>query len=87
MPALEMAPVVLETNPAACPGVGSMLGIIQGFTQRGCTGTIPDPREPEPEGLYTSAVAVALTPEFLEVPPDINEKMRPKKVGRFACCT
>jgi hypothetical protein len=85
IPVLVMAPAVLTSGLGAAPG--SIFGMTQGFTQRGCTGTMPDAREPEPEGLYTSAVAVALTPEFEEVPLVINEKTRAKKVGRFACCT
>src|SRR5208283_1302131 len=60
---------------------GSLLGMIHGFTQRGCTGVIvpvgPLPMLAELEALKASAVAVAVTvfPVF--------PHMREKNVGRF----
>jgi hypothetical protein len=49
-----------ETNLLK-PFPGSTFGMIQGFTQRGCTGIMPAGKSPESEGLNASAVAVALT--------------------------
>src|SRR5271165_917634 len=79
-PGFEMLPVpVLTKVPPA--GDGSLLGTIQGFTQRGWTGIIP-PDGPEltlPEFDGLNASAVALAPTSLLVLP----QMRAKNEGRF----
>jgi hypothetical protein len=65
IPAVEIAPLIVETNePPAFPG--SSFGTIHGFTQRGCTGVTTPAGAPllcefECEGLNASAVALALT--------------------------
>ena len=65
---------------------GSWFATIKGFTQRGCTGIMPEARRLDSEGLYTSALAVELTLVLEKLLPN-NEKIRAKKIGRFARCT
>jgi hypothetical protein len=63
------------------PFSGSMFGIIQGLTHRGCTGTIVPATLAEFDGLNASAVALALTVALL------FPQMREKKVGKFVRVT
>src|SRR3984893_4730881 len=61
------------------PPFGSLLGMIQGFTQWGVTGTASPPgaKLPEFDGLNASAVAVALT-VFVA-----RDQIRENSVGRL----
>ena len=80
-----MAPVAVLTN--GLPVVGSVFGMIKGFTQRGFTGIMLAATLPEFEELNTSAVAVALVVVFEKLPLGNNRKTRAKKTGSFPLVT
>src|SRR5580692_8210086 len=85
IPGLLIAPVAVLTN--GLPVVGSVFGMIKGFTQRGCTGIMLAATLPEFEELNTSAVAVALAVVLEKLPFGNNLKMRAKKIGSFPLVT
>src|SRR5580658_459965 len=81
-----MAPFAVLTNVPP-PGVGSLFGMIKGFTQRGCTGIMLPATLAEFDELNTSAVAVATAVVFEKVPCGNNVKTRAKKIGSLPLVT